>query len=66
MSGGSSLTLRLTRSTNAPSKGSRPLSASKRMMPTLYQSEAIVAGSPAACSGDMYSIVPRSCGLRLR
>jgi hypothetical protein len=28
------------------------------MAPTAYQSQAVVKGCAAACSGDMYAIVP--------
>ncbi len=34
--------------------------ASNSITPKLYQSEAKVSGSPAACSGDMYGAVPAS------
>ncbi len=37
----------------APTKGSRPVSASYSTTPTLYQSVAGVSVSPAACSGAM-------------
>jgi hypothetical protein len=37
----------------SPAMGSRPVSASKSMTPTAYQSLAGVSGRASACSGDM-------------
>ena len=46
-----------------PTKGGRPVSASKSITPTLYQSPAAVGASSSACSGAIYGDRPDHPGV---
>ncbi len=57
--GGSSWTCAYARASGeSASKGSRPVSSSKSMMPTEYRSERASTPRPRACSGERYCGVP--------
>ena len=53
----------ISTSSGMPSNGCLPVSASNRMTPTAYQSDSGPTGIEAACSGDMYAMVPTTRSL---